>query len=157
MATLNNEVKAFIVQGLATYKTPQEVSNDVNNEFGIEVSRQAIERYDPTKVAGIGLAKKWKDLFFECREQFNKNISSIPIANLAVRLSRLESEYQKSKNPKHKLEVLEQAAKEVGEVFTNKSKVDTTSNGQTTGTTTINNFTDPMAASQFYQEFMGAK
>lgn len=31
MATLNNEVRAFIVKGLAEYKTPQEVANEVND------------------------------------------------------------------------------------------------------------------------------
>ena len=157
MATLSNEVRAFIVQGLAKFQTPQEVAIDVKNIYGVEVTRQHVESHDPTKAAGLNLAKKYKDLFFEYREQFKADISSIPIANLAVRLSRLENEYQKSKNPKHKLEVLEQASTEVGGAFTNKTHVDTTSNGNTTGNTVVNNFTDPMAASQFYQEFMGAK
>ena len=110
MATLSNEVRAFIVQGLAKFQTPQEVAVDVKNIYGVEVTRQHVESHDPTKAAGLNLAKKYKDLFFEYREQFKADISSIPIANLAVRLSRLENEYQKSKNPKHKLEVLEQAA-----------------------------------------------
>ena len=131
MAALGNEVKAFIVQGLAQFKTPQEMAELVKQNFDIEISRQRVEAHDPTKAAGVNLSERWSKYFFECREKFNSDISSIPIANLAVRLSRLENEYQKSKNPKHKLEVLEQAAKEVGEVFTNKqtvnSKVEQTS------------------------------
>lgn len=35
MATLSNEVKAFIVHGLATYQTSQELANRVNSKFGI--------------------------------------------------------------------------------------------------------------------------
>lgn len=145
MATLSNEVRAFIVQGLAKFQTPQEVAVDVKNIYGVEVTRQHVESHDPTKAAGLNLAKKYKDLFFEYREQFKADISSIPIANLAVRLSRLENEYQKSKNPKHKLEVLEQAAKEVGEVFTNKQTVNSKVE-QTTETT--HNFT---SADEFRQ------
>ena len=134
MATLSNEVRAFIVQGLAKFQTPQEVAIDVKNIYGVEVTRQHVESHDPTKAAGVNLSERWSKYFFECREKFNSDISSIPIANLAVRLSRLENEYQKSKNPKHKLEVLEQAAKEVGEVFTNKQTVNSKVE-QTTETT----------------------
>lgn len=127
MANLTNEVKAFIVQGLAQYKTPTEIANEVYQEFSLEIERSHVVRYDPTKSAGINLSQKWRDYFSECREKFKSDISAIPIANLAVRLNRLEQEYQRTKNPKLKIEVLEQAAKEVGEVFTNKSKVDNTS------------------------------
>ena len=160
MATLNNTVQAFIVQGLARYKTPQEMADAVKNEFGIDVKRQQIETYDPTKVAGRNLAKKWKDLFEECRKKFNEDISAIPISNLAFRLQMLNDmavDAYRSKNRVLTADLLKQAAEDVGGKYTNQQKVDTTSNGNTTGNTVVNNFTDPMAASQFYQEFMGAK
>ena len=134
MATLSNEVKAFIVQGLATYQTPQEIEELVKNEFDIEVSRQLVASYDPTKLTSVNLAQKWKDLFFEYREKFKADVLNIPIANLAVRLNRLEQEYQKTKNPKLRIEILEQSAKEVGEVFTNKQTVNSKVE-QTTETT----------------------
>lgn len=48
MATLNDSVKQFIVQALACYDTPQQVSDTVKEEFGQEVPRQQVALYDPT-------------------------------------------------------------------------------------------------------------
>ena len=130
MATLNNGVKTFIVQGLATYMTPSEVAEAVNQEFGITITRQQVAKYDPYKAAGINLAKKWKDLFKQFRDDFNNDIQAIPIANKAYRLNmldRMARDAEKSKNRPLAASLLEQAAKDVGEVYTNKQKVDNTS------------------------------
>ena len=56
MATLSNEVKAFIVQALACFDTPSQVAAAVREEFGIEVTRQKCEAHDPTKRAGKDLS-----------------------------------------------------------------------------------------------------
>lgn len=130
MATLNNEVKAFIVQGLATYMTPSDVAEAVKKEFGIEITRQQASSHDPTKAAGMGLARKWAELFEKFRNEFNTNIQAIPIANKAYRLTvldRMARDAEKSKNRPLVASLIEQAAKEMGEVFTNKQKVDNTS------------------------------
>ena len=130
MATLNNKVKAFIVQGLATYMMPSEVAEAVKKEFDLEITRQQVSSYDPTKAAGMNLAKKWKDLFKQFRDDFNNDIQAIPIANKAYRLNmldRMARDAEKSKNRPLAASLLEQAAKDVGEVFTNKQKVDNTS------------------------------
>jgi hypothetical protein len=131
MATLNNKVKAFIVQGLATYMTPSEVVEAVNQEFdGLKVTRQQVSNYDPGKAAAVNLSQKWKDLFKQFRDDFNNDIQAIPIANKAYRLNmldRMARDAEKSKNRPLAASLLEQAAKDVGEVFTNKQKVDNTS------------------------------
>jgi len=131
MATLNNKVKAFIVQGLATYMTPSEVVEAVNQEFdGLKVTRQQVSNYDPSKAAAINLSQKWKDLFKQFRDGFNNDIQAIPIANKAYRLNmldRMARDAEKSKNRPLAAALAEQAAKEMGEVFTNKQKVDNTS------------------------------
>ena len=130
MATLNNKVKAFIVQGLATYMTPSEVAQAVKEEFDIVVTRQQVSFYDPSKAAGLTLSKKWADLFKQFRDDFNNDIQAIPIANKAYRLNmldRMARDAEKSKNRPLAASLLEQAAKDVGEVFTNKQKVDNTS------------------------------
>ena len=131
MATLNNKVKAFIVQGLATYMTPSEVVEAVNQEFdGLKVTRQQVSNYDPGKAAAVNLSQKWKDLFNKFRDDFNNDIQAIPIANKAYRLNmldRMARDAEKSKNRPLAASLLEQAAKDVGEVFTNKQKVDNTS------------------------------
>jgi hypothetical protein len=160
MATLSDKVKAFIVQGLATYQSPTQVSELVKNEFGIEVSRQQVATYDPTKHTGQNCAKKWKELFFAAREKYQNDFSNVAISVKTYRLEMLQTMVEKalkSGNMVLASNLIEQASKEVGGAFTNKTHVDTTSNGNTTGNTVVNNFTDPMAASQFYQEFMGAK
>ena len=130
MATLNNKVKAFIVQGLATYMMPSEVAEAVKKEFDLEITRQQVSSYDPTKASGMNLAKKWKDLFKQFRDDFNNDIQAIPIANKAYRLNmldRMARDAEKSKNRPLAASLLEQAAKDVGEVFTNKQKVDNVS------------------------------
>lgn len=131
MATLNNKVKAFIVQGLATYMTPSEVVEAVNQEFdGLKVTRQQVSNYDPGKAAAVNLSQKWKDLFKKFRDDFNNDIQAIPIANKAYRLNmldRMARDAEKSKNRPLAASLLEQAAKDVGEVYTNKQKVDNTS------------------------------
>lgn len=143
MATLNNTVQAFIVQGLARYKTPQEMADAVKNEFGIDVKRQQIETYDPSKVAGRNLAKKWKDLFEECRKKFNEDISAIPISNLAFRLQMLNDmavDAYRSKNRVLTADLLKQAAEDIGGKYTNQTKVD--SKVEQTGEITQNHKVD---------------
>ncbi|UVM64436.1 DUF2280 domain-containing protein [Pseudomonas sp. B21-009] len=128
MAALSNEVKAFIVQALACFDTPSQVAEAVKNEFGIEVSRQAVESHDPTKRAARNLAKRWVTLFEDTRKRFREETAEIPIANRAYRLrtlSRLAEKVEGMRNYGLTLQILEQAAKEVGDVYVNRAtKVD---------------------------------
>ena len=139
MAALNTKVKAFIVRGLATYMTPSEVVDAVKQEFdGLEVTRQQVSKYDPDKASGINLSDKWKQLFVKHRKDFNNEIDSIPIANKAYRLTMLDNMVRdafESKNRPLVAKLLEQAAKEVGEVFTNRHKVNHSSQGNVNSTT----------------------
>jgi len=61
MAALKNEVKSFIVQALACFDTPSQVSQAVKQEFDVDVTRQQVEQHDPTKRAGSHLALKWQN------------------------------------------------------------------------------------------------
>ncbi|MGP5549389.1 DUF2280 domain-containing protein [Psychrobacter namhaensis] len=139
MAVLNTKVKAFIVRGLATYMTPSEVVDAVKQEFdGLEVTRQQVSKYDPDKASGINLSDKWKQLFVKQRKDFNDEINSIPIANKAYRLAMLDNMARdafESKNRPLVAKLLEQAAKEVGEVFTNRHKVNHALQGNVNSTT----------------------
>jgi hypothetical protein len=125
MATLNNEVKAFIVQALACFDTPSQVSAAVREEFGIEVPRQKCEAHDPTKRAGRDLAKRWVTLFEDTRKRFREETADIPIANRAYRLramNRLVERAEKTKNIGLAMQILEQAAKEAGDMYVNRQK-----------------------------------
>lgn len=123
MAILNNEVKAFIVQALACFDTPSQVSGAVKEEFGIEVTRQKCEAHDPTKWAGRDLAKRRVTLFHDTRQRFRDETADIPIANRVYRLRALDRIMEKAENMRNLslvLQVLEQAAKEVGDVYVNR-------------------------------------
>lgn len=123
MATLNNEVKAFIVQALACFDTPSQVAAAVREEFGIEVTRQKCEAHDPTKRAGKDLAKRWVVMFEDTRKRFREEVAEIPIANRAYRLRALGRMAEKAENMRNlalTAQLLEQAAKECGDVYVNR-------------------------------------
>jgi hypothetical protein len=130
MATLSGEVKTYIVMQLACFDTPSVVADAVKDEFGIVVTRQQVEGYDPTKKSGEALAKRWKDLFHATREKFKADVSAIPISHKSVRLRALQRMAAKAEHMKNlplAAQLLEQAAKEVGEAYTNRQKVEHTS------------------------------
>ncbi|MBO9552213.1 DUF2280 domain-containing protein [Pseudomonas sp.] len=123
MAALSNEVKAFIVQALACFDTPSQVAAAVREEFGLEVTRQKCEAHDPTKRAGRDLAKRWVTLFEDTRKRFREETAEIPIANRAFRLralGRMAEKAESMKNMTLTAQLLEQAAKEVGDVYVNR-------------------------------------
>ena len=123
MAALRSEVKAFIVQALACFDTPSQVVESVRKEFGIEISRQQCESHDPTKFAGRGLGAKWAELFHAARQRFREETTEIPIANRAFRLRAMNRFVEKAETMKNiglAMQILEQAAKEVGDVYVNR-------------------------------------
>lgn len=114
MAALKEPVKIFIVQSLACFETPQQVADAVKQEFGIEIERQQVSAYDPTKPTGKNLSKKLKDLFTRTRKDFKSNIYDIPLANKAVRLNELQKMYVDwNKNKKMKQSVIKQIKDEM--------------------------------------------
>ncbi|MCX0335046.1 DUF2280 domain-containing protein [Acinetobacter radioresistens] len=123
MATLKEPVKIFIVQALACRDTPQEVADLVKQEFDIEIDRMQCSSYDPTKVAGRNLSKKYVQLFNNTRQKFDDGLIDIPIASKHYRLKQYQKQLEKTKNAKTILKILEQAAKDVGGQFTNKTEV----------------------------------
>ncbi|PUB51417.1 DUF2280 domain-containing protein [Enterobacter sp. OLF] len=130
MATLKGEVKAFIVQSLACFDTPSQVVELVKKEFGLSITRQQVESHDPTKANGRGLAQKWVDMFNATRERFQNEISDIPIANKAYRLRALDRMMTKAESMRNMAlaaSLMEQAAKECGDAYSNKQKVEHTS------------------------------
>jgi len=123
MATLKEPVKIFIVQALACRDTPQEVADLVKQEFDIEIDRMQCSSYDPTKVAGRNLSKKYVQLFNDTRQKFDEGLIDIPIASKYYRLKQYQKQLEKTKNARTILKILEQAAKDVGGQFTNKTEV----------------------------------
>jgi hypothetical protein len=124
MAALKKEVKLFIVRSLAVFNTPTETAELVNQEYGVKVTKQQCEKYDPTKRAGENLSEELRVDFEKTREMFLGKPEAIPIANLAVRMQRYESQYQKhSRNRVAAMNILKQAAEDMGGKYTNKTEL----------------------------------
>ena len=123
MAALSIEVKAFNVQALACYDTPTQGAEAVKREFNIDVTRQQVETHDPTKRCSKTLARRWVTLFEDTRKRFREETADIPIANRAYRLralGRMAEKAESMKNMALTAQLLEQAAKEVGDVYVNR-------------------------------------
>lgn len=125
-AKLNNEVRTFIVQALACFDGPSAVMKAVKDEFGIAITRQSIECYDPNKRAGRGLADRWRLIFEETRAAFLEDTGKIGISHRAVRLRALQRMAEKAETQGNMVlasSLLEQAAKEMGGAFTNRREL----------------------------------
>lgn len=120
---LPDEVKIFIVQGLACFDSPKTVADSVKEEFGLTVTRQRVHRYNPTRKAGEEeLAEKWVALFNATRDAFLKDTAQVGIANKSVRLRKLQRvvDAAEGRNPVLVIAACEAAAKEMGGAFTNR-------------------------------------
>jgi hypothetical protein len=104
----------------------------------VEASKPHALAYNPGGPNYRG-APKWRTLFDAERKRFLEDVGNIGIAQKAVRLQRLEKLCTialERRNVKLAAEVLEQAAKEMGEVFTNRREVRSESKVQTSHLTT---------------------
>ncbi|MFW1840994.1 DUF2280 domain-containing protein [Acinetobacter gyllenbergii] len=113
MAALKEPVKIFIVQSLACMETPQQVADAVKQEFNIEIERQQVALYDPTKASGKNLSKKLKVLFEKTREDFRNNVFDIPLANKSFRINELQKMYDTTKNKVIKQNIIKQVKDEM--------------------------------------------
>ena len=124
MAALKEPVKIFIVQALACRDTPQEVAEQVLQEFGVKVDRKQCQSYDPTKAAGKNLSKKFINLFNETREKFDAGLIDIPITQKYYRLKQYQKHLEKNaRNTVMSLNIMKQAAQDLGGQFTNKQEI----------------------------------
>jgi hypothetical protein len=85
---LTDEVKAFIVRGLARYETPTRVAASVQATFGIAIDRRQVYAYDPA--GSRPPAQRWIDLHAATRAKFLEAAAEIGIAHKVVRLRMLD-------------------------------------------------------------------
>jgi hypothetical protein len=64
------EARRYIVKALARDESPSEVAEAVKTNYGVIVSRQAIEHYDPRKHQAKRLSNKWTALFWKSYEEY---------------------------------------------------------------------------------------
>lgn len=119
---LTDEMRAFVVVQNASFVPPRTVAAAVKEHWGVEITPQAVEAYDPTKVAGSGLSERWKGVFAEARKRAIDEDADIGVAHRNVRLAALDRMARKAEGQGNLVTaaaLLEQAAKEKGDLFTN--------------------------------------
>lgn len=124
MARLSAAVKRRIVDHLACYYSPSEVSDLVFEELEVRVSARHVRAYDPGSFQ-FAAGSKWSEYFDVARERFHTEIASIPIASRAYRLHRTSDLHRlavANGNLEVALKALEQAAKEVGDVYSARAR-----------------------------------
>ena len=127
MSALSDEVKTFIVQQLACFDPPSVVVKAVKAEFGEVVTPQQVEAYNPERRAGQGLSEVYRELFRTTREAFLDDTAAIGISHRVARLrtlQRLADRAEAQGNIALAAQLVVQAAKEVGDVFTNRQRID---------------------------------
>ncbi len=121
---LTDVEKAFVVQELACFGSPKEVSEALMEECAVQLAPQNIECYDPNKRAGQNLAQKWRELFEHTRTAFLDHVEkAVPHAHKAVRikkLARASDAFESRGNYVAMAAMLERIAKEMGNVHTNR-------------------------------------
>ena len=124
--SLSRAVQKFIVEQNACDEKPTDVVKAVKEEFGIDISRQLVERYDPTKAAGSKLSEKLAERYWEVREKYERQEEERGIGSLSYRLRRLavieriafaKGNYQLVK------ECMKQAAEDKGGRYTNRREM----------------------------------
>jgi hypothetical protein len=123
---LSNEVKTFIVQSLACFDSPSVVAEAVKKQFGITVSRQLVENYDPNKTAGRAISERWRTLFEATRKAYLDDIANIGIVHLSVRLKvlqRLCDKAEEQGNSALVSQLLKQAALDCGGMYANRREL----------------------------------
>lgn len=122
MPRLTPDIQAFIVQRLACFDTPTAVAEAVKATHGVTVDRRQVETYSPER-AGQKPAAKWCKLFEATRAKFVQDTAHIAIAHRSYRLQELDDMARLAKrkgNYTLAAQLLEQAAKEMGESYTNR-------------------------------------
>ncbi|MEM6326352.1 MAG: DUF2280 domain-containing protein [Bacteroidota bacterium] len=121
MASLTDPQKRYLVQRLAVFDSPSEAADALFEEHGVRIDRRQAGNYDAEQPhARQRLAKSLVALFDETRERFTREVESIPIAQKAYRLRRLdenERQARRMRNLRLSNETLKQAAQEVGGAF----------------------------------------
>jgi hypothetical protein len=112
---LTDEMKAFIVRGLARYETPARVAASAQAQFGIAIDRRQVYAYDPA--GSRPPAQRWIDLHAAARAKFLAATAEIGVAQKVVRLRMLDRFAQRAEEDNYTeraARFLAQAAKECG-------------------------------------------
>jgi hypothetical protein len=114
-SVLTDEMKVFIVRGLARYETPTRVAASVQVQFGVAIDRRQVYAYDPA--GSRPPAQRWVELHAATRAKFLGAAAEIGIAQKLVRLRMLDRFANRADEADQMMRAaafLAQAAKECG-------------------------------------------
>lgn len=124
---LTPEQLAFIVMRIAVFERSRDIAKAFNEIWPQpRITDAFVRQQDPSRFSSPEL-DALRDRFFAVRNQFLTDIDGIPIASTAFRLNMLNAMLLQAHEAGHIMlakELLEQAAKECGGMFTNKSRVE---------------------------------
>ena len=63
---LTDQQRDYVVARLAAFDSPTAIAQSMRQEFGVSITRQAIDRYDPTRCKKC--PERWKQQFFATRQ-----------------------------------------------------------------------------------------
>ncbi|HLW78576.1 MAG TPA: DUF2280 domain-containing protein [Terriglobia bacterium] len=124
MAQLTDEEKTLVVQELACFATPSEAAATVAETFGTTPDRMQCWKYHPDN--NPRLPDRWRVLFAATREKFLADTAAVGIAHRNFRLRRLDAYLRHAESKKNHplaIQILKQAAEEVGGALTNERRV----------------------------------
>jgi hypothetical protein len=87
---LTRAQKVEVVRRLAAFEQPSAIAKSMKEDFGIEITPQAIAFYDPTRYAGKACPKCWADLFWTMRAEIIAGKADVGAAYRAVRVRWLD-------------------------------------------------------------------
>ena len=120
---LTDEQKAYVVRRLAEYDKPVAIAQALQELFGVTISHQAIEHYDPERPAGHDLAKQWRTVFRKARKAFIARTADVGMMYKPVRMKlreRMVMHEWEAGRCKAANEILDSIAKEAGVTFGGK-------------------------------------
>jgi hypothetical protein len=114
--TLPDRLKIVVLQRLAAFDTPSQVADFVRHEFGVEITRQSIEYYDPAK--NPRLPQKWREVFERERTRFfseqERHPLDVRVFRQRVRLQLIKDHHA---NPALVRLLINDCAKDIGGIF----------------------------------------
>ena len=86
---LTDRLKDYVIERLAGFDSPVAIVKGLKEEFGITITRQTIESYDPTR--GRKPAKRYREQFFAIRHEILEGKATRVATRKGVRLRWLEN------------------------------------------------------------------
>jgi hypothetical protein len=122
---LTDEQKLYVVRRLAAYDKTAAVARGLKEVFGVTISPQAVEHYDPGRPAGADIAPHWREIFRESRKAYIASVADIGTMDKPVRMQlreRMALGAFEEGNYKLANDILDSIAKEAGDAFAARNR-----------------------------------